>query len=77
MNFITSCLRHAVWMLVFVIGTAASAQISPGKDYRAINPPQPTDSGKRIEVLEFFWYGCPHCNASGACRRYSTIRGCP
>ena len=34
MNFITSCLRHAVWMLVFVIGTAASAQISPGKERR-------------------------------------------
>ena len=63
MNFITPCLRHAVWLLAFVIGTAAAAQISPGKDYRAINPPQPTDSGKRIEVLEFFWYGCPHCNA--------------
>ena len=63
MNFITSCLRPAVWLLAFVISTAASAQITPGKDYRVINPPQPTDSGKRVEVLEFFWYGCPHCNA--------------
>lgn len=26
-----------------------------------INPPQETRSGDRIEVLEFFWYGCPHC----------------
>jgi thiol:disulfide interchange protein DsbA len=22
---------------------------------------QPTDTGDKIEVLEFFWYGCPHC----------------
>ena len=63
MNFTTSCLRLAVLLLAFAISAAASAQITPGKDYRVINPPQPTDSGKRVEVLEFFWYGCPHCNS--------------
>lgn len=63
MNFFKSCLRPAVWLLAFAISAAASAQITPGKDYRLINPPQPTDSGKRVEVLEFFWYGCPHCNS--------------
>ena len=31
------------------------------RDYTRINPPQPTDSGKKIEVIEFFWYGCIHC----------------
>ena len=40
---------------------AAQAQPVPGKDYVLVKPPQPTDSGSRIEVLEFFWYGCPHC----------------
>lgn len=63
MNFTSSCLRLAVLLLAFAISAAASAQITPGKDYRVINPPQPTDSGKRVEVLEFFWYGCPHCSA--------------
>jgi len=24
-------------------------------------PSQPTATGDKIEVLEFFWYGCPHC----------------
>ena len=24
-------------------------------------PPQPTTTGDKIEVLEVFWYGCPHC----------------
>lgn len=34
-----------------------------GQDYRLVRPAQQTDvpAGK-IEVLEFFWYGCPHCN---------------
>ncbi|MDH3286158.1 MAG: thiol:disulfide interchange protein DsbA/DsbL [Betaproteobacteria bacterium] len=46
-----------------VIASSASAQFIAGKDYLIINPPQPTDSGNKVEVLEFFWYGCPHCNA--------------
>jgi thiol:disulfide interchange protein DsbA len=32
-----------------------------GRDYTVLNPPQPTSSGNKIEVLEFFFYGCPHC----------------
>ena len=31
-----------------------------GKHYDVIAP-QPTDTGEKIEELEFFWYGCPHC----------------
>ncbi len=32
-----------------------------GVDWVAIDPPQPGDSPGRIEVLEFFSYGCVHC----------------
>jgi len=32
-----------------------------GKEYTLVNPPQATETGKKIEVLEIFWYGCPHC----------------
>ena len=39
----------------------AQAQPAPGRDYRVVDPALPTDSGDRIEVLEFFWYGCVHC----------------
>ena len=51
---------------------AGRAQTSPpsaqgqapreGRDYRLVKPAQPTavPEGK-IEVIEFFWYGCPHC----------------
>lgn len=31
-------------------------------DYRLIDR-QPTETGDRIEVIDFFWYGCPYCNA--------------
>ena len=44
-----------------VAATGAPAQ-TPGTDYLLIKPPQPTASGQKVEVLEFFWYGCPHCN---------------
>jgi thiol:disulfide interchange protein DsbA len=52
----------AVLLALLATGSSA-AQQQPvvGRDYKLINPPQPTDSGKKIEVLEFFWYGCIHC----------------
>ena len=31
-------------------------------EYRVI-PQQPVETGQRIEVIDFFWYGCPYCNA--------------
>jgi thiol:disulfide interchange protein DsbA len=49
--------------LVAVIGLAplaASAQHGH-RDVLELNPPQPVESGNKIEVLEFFWYGCIHC----------------
>jgi thiol:disulfide interchange protein DsbA len=42
-------------------GAMAQQQLTVGKDYTLLKPPQPTDSGKKIEVIEFFWYGCIHC----------------
>jgi thiol:disulfide interchange protein DsbA len=33
-----------------------------GKDYTPIVPAQPTEEPAKIEVLEFFSYGCPHCS---------------
>lgn len=39
-------------------GTAFAAEA--GKDYTLLNPTQPVSTSK-IEVLEFFFYGCSHC----------------
>lgn len=38
-----------------------AAEFIEGKHYQRIAQ-QSTDSGDKIEVLEFFWYGCPHCH---------------
>ncbi len=42
----------------------AQQRFEAGKDYQPLDKPAPVDapSGK-IEVVEFFWYNCPHCNA--------------
>jgi protein dithiol oxidoreductase (disulfide-forming) len=35
-----------------------------GVDYLALDKRVPTDVGEgKVEVIEFFWYSCPHCNA--------------
>ncbi len=34
-----------------------------GKQYVKLAAPAPTASPGKVEVVEFFWYGCPHCNA--------------
>ena len=41
-------------------GAAAWAQ-APAAPYSMLTPPQATDGSGKIEVIEFFWYGCPHC----------------
>jgi len=40
---------------------AVESRLRQGVEYRDIAP-QPVPPGPRIEVVEFFWYGCPHCN---------------
>ena len=39
----------------------AAAQLTQGRDYLPLVPPQPTDDPRKVEVIEFFWYGCIHC----------------
>lgn len=41
--------------------SAGAGAPGEGIDWVAIDPPQPGDSPGRIEVLEFFSYGCVHC----------------
>jgi thiol:disulfide interchange protein DsbA len=42
-------------------GLAVADQPVRDKDYYLIVPAQPADASKKIEVVEFFYYGCPHC----------------
>lgn len=43
-----------------LVSSLASADYSEGVEYIAV-PQQPVETGAKIEVREFFWYGCPHC----------------
>ena len=44
------------------LGALAQArQPARGVDYTELSPAQPVETKGRIEVIEFFWYGCPHC----------------
>ena len=40
---------------------AQSAKIEEGFDYRILPIAQPVETKGKVEVIEFFWYGCPHC----------------
>ncbi len=48
-------------VLAMLCVTYVHAEVVAGKDYKLLNPPQPVSSGSKIEVLEFFFYGCSHC----------------
>ena len=37
-----------------------AAGYTEGVDYKKVTQ-VPTDTSDKVEVLEFFWYGCPHC----------------
>lgn len=54
-------IKQFFFMLAILCATHAIAEPQPGKDYKVLNPAQPVRSGSKIEVLEFFFYGCSHC----------------
>lgn len=57
----------AIAATVFSLSASAGAllpnpePIAEGFDYIRLKDPQPVSTGKKIEVLEVFWYQCPHC----------------
>lgn len=48
--------------VLLACSVARADEFKEGVNYRLIEQ-QPTFSGDKIEVLEFFWFGCPHCYA--------------
>ena len=53
------------WAGGAALALPAQAQGAPveGTHFVRLTPPVATSSPGKIEVIEFFWYGCPHCNA--------------
>ncbi|MDH5178474.1 MAG: thiol:disulfide interchange protein DsbA/DsbL [Gammaproteobacteria bacterium] len=50
-------------LVLLMFGSLAQSRgFDEGIEYELIVPPQPTDvSDNKVEVVEVFWYGCPHC----------------
>ena len=56
----------ALTVLASVCGPVSQAQTKQpedGFDYKTLPAAQPTEPKGKIEVVEFFSYKCPHCNA--------------
>ena len=59
--------RMAGWLIPLFFLFAQSGMITAaveyeeGVEYERVVPAQPTGNKNKIEVLELFWYGCPHC----------------
>jgi len=52
------------WLLAPVLAALALnafAQFRAGQEYQRLDPPHATAPGAQIEVIEFFYYGCPVC----------------
>lgn len=60
-----SFLRNVLALLLLAFAAAVHAQtpsaLEPGRDYIRLAKPYPVASGDKVEVIEFFYYGCPVC----------------
>lgn len=59
--FSSALLATTAWLSA--LPAKAQWAFKAGKDYAVLERPVPTDAGPgKVELLEFFWYSCPHCN---------------
>jgi len=63
MRLFSRLLASLGFSLVALSAAASPASPQNGLDYRTLEQPQQTAAGNKVEVTEFFWYSCPHCNA--------------
>ena len=50
--------------LTLVAGAArAQGAFTEGRDFVRLSSPVAVPAGNKVDVIEFFWYGCPACNA--------------
>jgi len=51
-------LKKIIFFLFFSFATLSHAE---SLGYQTLSPAQPTQNVDKVEIIEFFWYGCPHC----------------
>jgi thiol:disulfide interchange protein DsbA len=64
-EFSTRLIGAGAGTLALAAAVPAWSQGAPaeGTQFTKIDPPVPTQAQGKVEVLEFFSYACPHCNA--------------
>jgi thiol:disulfide interchange protein DsbA len=51
-----------MWKKIAFLGLFCYAAIANADaGFETLSPAQPVQNTDKIEVIEFFWYGCPHC----------------
>ncbi|MBI4291251.1 MAG: thiol:disulfide interchange protein DsbA/DsbL [Betaproteobacteria bacterium] len=61
MILLRQCARLAAALALALFASLAAAQTAPTNSVLQLDPPLPVATGSRIEVIEFFYYGCPVC----------------
>ncbi len=51
----------AATLVLGLAGGKAALALDEGIDYRTVTEPMRAEAGDGVELLELFWYGCPHC----------------
>lgn len=54
-------LKNIVLAAGLLAAGATQAALKEGKDYKLMATPRAVEAAGKLEVIEFFWYGCPHC----------------
>jgi thiol:disulfide interchange protein DsbA len=57
----TRALAFLAATILSLSALAAGPEAFEGHEYARLKNPQPVATGSKVEVLEFFWYRCPHC----------------
>jgi thiol:disulfide interchange protein DsbA len=54
-------IKNVFLVLLLSIATLANAEEANSLGYEELSTVQPVQEANKVEVIEFFWYGCPHC----------------
>jgi thiol:disulfide interchange protein DsbA len=54
-------MKSLITAFLMLFAVAACAEPQPGFEYMQTQQVLPTDNPAKVEVIELFWYGCPHC----------------
>ena len=53
--------RGFLWLILVLYVQFLSAEPTIENGYEKVTPVQPIEVAGKVEVVEFFWYGCPYC----------------